>query len=184
LSCRSYGAKRIATRRVETIIRPLPIAMAVLATILFGGGCTFDASRSDRLPEDGAELPILRQWSRVHSHETRTMRLAIRSAADLAMIPLEEFDVDFSREMVLIVTLGRVPSDQYRVRIDGLRRERGQLIADVRIIEPPAGAPLVVASPYCVAVTPRCDLPVRGFATRPPPRQRTWTQSELRPPRE
>ena len=83
--------------------------------------------------------------------------------------------------MVLIVTLGRMPSDQYRVRIDGVRRDRGQLIADVRIVEPPANMPLAIASPFCVAVVPRCDLPVRGFSTRPPSRQRTWTQSELRP---
>lgn len=107
------------------------------------------------------------------------MRLAIRNAADLSQVPLDEFHVDFDKEMVLIVTLGRMPSDQYRVRITGVHRERGRLIADVEVIRPPADAPLVVASPYCVAIVPRCDLPVEGFATRPPKRHRTWSQSEL-----
>lgn len=150
--------------------------------LLTAGGCSLHEQRREPLPGDGESLPVLRTWSRTHSHEARPMRLAIRHPADLAMIPLDEFDVDFSREMVLIVTLGRVPSDQYRVQIDGLRRERGQLVADVTVVQPPDDAPVVIASPYCVAIVPKCDLPVRGFDTRPPARKRTWTQSELRSP--
>lgn len=111
------------------------------------------------------------------------MRLAIRNAADLSQIPLDEFHVDFEKEMVLIVTLGRVPSDQYSVRITKVHRDRGRLIADVEVVQPPPDAPLVIASPYCVAIVERCDLPVEGFATRPPSRKRGWSQSELSPNR-
>ena len=134
-------------------------------------GCLGSASTTDRLPPDGAELPIIREWSMSHSHESRAMQLAIRNASDLSQIPLAEFDIDFDTEMALIVTLGRMPSDQYRVRITGVHRDRGRLIADVEVVQPPAGAPFVIASPYCVAIVPRCDLPVEGFATRPPVRK-------------
>lgn len=145
-------------------------------------GCLSESPMSDRLPPDGAELPILRSWSRAHSHENRSMRLAIRNAADLSQIPLDEFDIDFSTEMALIVTLGRMPSDRYQVQISGVHRDRGRLIADVEVIQPPRNAPLVVASPYCVAIVPRCDLPVDGFSVRAPARSRSWSQSELGPP--
>lgn len=162
--------------------RQRPIVACIFAALVAATGCSLNDGQAVPLPPDGDAIPILRQWSRTHSHEPRALRLAIRDAADLAMIPLDEFDVDFSQEMVLIVTLGRMPSDQFRVQIDGVRRERGQLIADITVVEPPPHTPMEIATPYCVAIIPRCDLPVRGFAIRPPPRRRTWTQSELRPP--
>ncbi|MCB9854583.1 MAG: hypothetical protein H6818_02765 [Phycisphaerales bacterium] len=155
----------------------------VLMLVICVAGCGSESGVRDSLPPDGAELPILRTWSRAHSHENRSMRLAIRNAEDLSQIPLDEFDIDFSKEMALIVTLGRMPSDQFHVRITGVRRHRGKLLADVEVIQPPGDVPLVVASPYCVAIIPRCDLPVDGFAVRPPARSRSWSQSELGPGR-
>ncbi|MCA9255969.1 MAG: protease complex subunit PrcB family protein, partial [Phycisphaerales bacterium] len=171
---------------VRTIRRRQRRGLATLiATLVFTTGCSMSstAGGGSPLPADGAELPILRTWSRAHSHENRAMRLAIRNAADLSQIPLDEFDIDFENEMALVVTLGRMPSDAYQVRITGVRRDRGRLIADVEIVQPPANAPLAISSPYCVAITPRCDLPVEGFATRPPSRSRSWSQSELAPGR-
>ncbi len=141
-------------------------------------GCSLmDDPAPDTLPPDGVSLPILRQWSKPHCHENRPLRLTIRNERDLTQIPLEDFDVNFNEEMLLIVTLGRTYSDQYRISFDALRREGGELVADVTIQDPPAGAPLTVSCPYGVAVVPRCDLPVRGFSNRPPPRRRSWSQS-------
>ncbi|HPF41841.1 MAG TPA: protease complex subunit PrcB family protein [Phycisphaerae bacterium] len=159
--------------------------LALMAILILSTGCSMSsgARGGSPLPVDGAELPILRTWSRAHSHENRAMQLAIRNASDLSQIPLDEFDIDFENEMALVVTLGRMPSDAYQVRITRVRRDRGRLIADVEIIQPPADAPLAISSPYCVAITPRCDLPVDGFATRPPNRTRSWSQSELAPGR-
>ncbi len=161
-------------------------SMVVITVLALGGvipGCLDERSLTDQLPTDGAALPIIRQWSRTHSHEQRAMRLAIRNAADLSQIPLEEFNIDFESEMALIVTLGRMPSDQFRAQIAGVRRDRGRLVVDVEIVQPPVDTPFQPASPYCIAIVPRCDLPVAGFATRPPPRQRGWSQSELGPGR-
>ncbi|MBX3395163.1 MAG: protease complex subunit PrcB family protein [Phycisphaerae bacterium] len=130
------------------------------------------------MPSDGEELPILREVVRVHSHETRAMRLVIRDSAALAKVPLEQIPIDFDHEMMLVITLGRVPSDQYRVKIDRVVREGGELRVESSVVQPPEGAPLVPSSPYCIAVVPKCELNVAGFSSNPPARQRTWTQSE------
>ncbi len=106
------------------------------------------------------------------------MQVVVRDSASLAKIPLEDIEVDFSREMLLVITLGSVPSDSYRVRIDRVFREGGSLKVDATIVQPPPGAPLVPASPYCIAVVPQCELNVLNFMPEPPVRDRTWTQSE------
>lgn len=130
------------------------------------------------LPNEGEDLPILRQLSGTHSHEARAMQIVIRDDASLAKLPLTKVDVNFDREMLLIVVMGRVPSDQYAVKIDRVWREGRRLLVKTIVQTPPAGAPLTVASPWCIAVVPRCDLNVQGFATEPPKRVRTWGQSE------
>ncbi len=138
-----------------------------------------DGGRSiHEIPADGEELPILRQVSRAHSHEQRAMQLVIRDAASLARIPLEDIDVDFNREMLLIVTLGSVPSDQYRIQITRVYRKGSLLFVDSQVDAPPPGSPIAPAGPYCIAVVPRSDLNVANFLPSPPRRDRTWTQSE------
>jgi len=129
------------------------------------------------MPAEGDELPILRQVHGTHCHETRAMQLVIRDPATLAQVPLTDVPVDFSQEMLLIVTLGRVPSDLYTVNIDRVWREGPHLRVSSTVTSPPPGAPLVMASPYCIAVVPRCDLNIHGFSPRPPARVRPWQQS-------
>lgn|GEM_PF-942035 len=164
-------------RRSRNVINSVITVTFVLA-VFASTGCSFlNDPAPDTLPPDGVSLPILRQWSKPHCHENRPMRLTIRNARDLTQIPLEDFDVNFNEEMLLIVTLGRTYSDQYRIRFDELRREGGVLIPEITIQDPPTGAPLTVSCPYGVAVVPRCDLEVRGFSNRPPPRRRSWSQS-------
>ena len=129
------------------------------------------------IPAEGEELPILRQVHGAHSHETRAIQLVIRDAATLAQIPLTDVSVDFASEMLLIVTLGRVSSDQYVVNIDRVWREGPTLHVSSTVSAPAPGAPLAMASPYCIAVVPRCDLNVTGFSPTPPKRARPWQQS-------
>jgi hypothetical protein len=130
-------------------------------------------------PADGDELPILHQVQGTHSHETRAMQLVIRDPATLAQVPLADVPVDFAREMLLVVTLGRVTSDRCSVAIDRVWREEGHLRVSTVVTPPPAGAAIAMASPYCIAVVPRCDLNVAGFSPEPPARERTWDQSTV-----
>lgn len=137
------------------------------------------ATGGPRLIADGAELPILRQVQGTHCHETLAVQLVVRDAATLARIPLQDIPVDFTREMLLIVTLGRVTSDHYSVRIGRVWRRGHQLRVGLTVESPSAEAPIVMASPYCIAVVPRCDLNVAGFSPEPPRRDRSWGQSPL-----
>lgn len=150
--------------------------VAIIATV-FPGCSMMNDPAPDTLPPDGVALPILRQWTKPHCHENRPLRLTIRNERGLSQIPLEDFDVNFDEEMLLIVTLGRTYSDQYQIRFGELRRDGGELVPEVIVIEPPASSALTVACPYGVAVVPRCDLKVRGFSNRPPKRIRSWSQS-------
>jgi len=128
-------------------------------------------------PADGEELTILQHIQGTHSHETRPMRLVIRDTSTLAQVPLTAVTVDFNKEMLLVVTLGRVTSDQVAVAIRRVWRERGRLKAEIDVTPPPRGAPLAMSTPFCVAVIPRCDLNVEGFSVVPPARERSWEQS-------
>ena len=134
-------------------------------------------SPSVRTPADGQDLPILHQIQGTHSNETRAMQLVVRDPQMLAKIPLTEVPVNFSDEMLLIVTLGRVLSDQYSVKIERIWRERGILRVTVKIETPKIETTKVASSPYCIAIVPKCDLNVEGFSTRLPiKRVRTWEQ--------
>jgi hypothetical protein len=169
-------ATRLRKRRCSVGPQPLVVLLS-LSFVLAGPACREGHGRLRELPADGAELPILDTRSGTHSHESRAMQLAIRDPAALAQVPLVDIPVDFSTEMVLIVTLGRVPSDLYAVNIDRVWRDGRQLRVATTVTMPPAGAPPVVASPYCIAVVPQCDLNVAGFSSTPPQRTRSWEQS-------
>lgn len=152
--------------------------LMLVAFACFGCSCVDSTEGVSQIPANGDDLPILREFVRVHSHETRAMRLVIRDSAALAKVPLEQIPIDFNREMMLVITLGRVPSDRYRVRIDRVYRDGGELRVESSVVQPPEDSPLVPSSPYCIAVVPKCDLNVAQFSSNPPSRQRTWTQSE------
>lgn len=152
----------------------------IAGLLLFLGvvGCNREGGIEQATSESTVELPILRSRNGVHSHENRAMQLVVRDAATLARIPIVDVPVNFDREMLLIVTLGRVMSDQYTVEIDRVWREKSKVRVSTRVTQPPAGAPPAIATPYCIAVVPRSDLNVSGFATSPPRRERSWGASE------
>jgi len=120
------------------------------------------------LPEEGAELPILRQFKGRDSHELRAMRAVARDRAAWGRLSLIDEQIDFDREMALVVTLGRVMSDDYGVCISRVWREGRHLKVEIERVRPRAGAALSPTAPYCVAVVPRCDLNVSGFLAAPP----------------
>lgn len=166
-------------------IRPAPIrkrrgARSIILGVVWltaASGCHEPRHQYGVMPRDGEELPILDLVTGTHSHETQAMQVVIRDAPTLAQVPIIDVPVDFASQMLLVVTLGRVTSDQYLVTIDRVWREGGRLRVKTTVQAPPPGAPVAMASPYCIAVVPRCDLNVAGFSTRPPPRTRSWEQS-------
>ena len=128
-------------------------------------------------PREGEEVKILHQISGVHSHETRPMQLVVRDTDTLAQIPLADVPVNFAEEMLLVVTLGRVTSDEYSVSIGRVWRENGKLRVAINVEAPETAGHLEMSSPYCVAVVPRCDLNVADFSVTVPARTRSWEQS-------
>ncbi len=158
----------------------MPALFGVVACVLLtmlAGGCQ-ETSRSGMQFQDGSQLPILQQTQGTRSHESRAMKLVIRDAQTLARVPIADVPVNFDKEMLLVVTLGQVMSDQYSVEIESLRRQGNKLVAETVVHQPRSAAPMVMASPYCIAVVPRCDLNVEGFDPHPPARVRSWKQSE------
>jgi hypothetical protein len=135
-------------------------------------GCHEPRVRSVPPPPDGAELAIHHQVAGIHSREDRPLRLVIRDVETLARIPLVDVPVDFSREMLLVITLGRRISDQYSARINRVWRDGSALRVDYQTFVPPPDAPMVLCNPFCVAVVQRCDLPVKGFSPTVPLRRR------------
>ena len=148
-----------------------------LTWLCLPAGCRESGRGIRALPAEGEELPILRRLAGTHSHETLAMQIVVRDPATFAQIPLADVSVNFAKEMLLIVTLGRVTSDQYAVRIDRVWREGHELRVAVTMFSPQPGFPVVMASPYCIAVVGRCDLNVAEFAPEPPLRDRPWQQS-------
>ena len=166
--------RRTLTGRVASWVCAALTMMMMLSPV----GCD-GPGRMRQTPPEGAEVPILRQKSGQHCHETRAMQLVIRDAATLAQVPIEDVPVDFDHEMLLVVTLGRVVSDQYHIEIGRVWREGSKLRVSTRMARPGADAPPTFATPYCIAVIPKCDLNVDGFTATPPRRERTWNASEV-----
>lgn len=163
----------LSTRSVKRSIGVL----LTLGVLFPSVGCHEARVGMHELPADGEELEILRQTQGTHSHESRAMQLVIRDAATLARIPLVDVPVDFSKEMLLIVTLGRTPSDRFAVSIDRVYREGSRLRVETAVQYPPPNSPVAMAAPYCIAVIPKCDLNVANFNPEPPTRIRSWHQS-------
>ncbi len=147
------------------------LALLLAALCLFPPGCSEFNDRATPLPADGETVPIVNQVAGVQSHEDRPMRLVIRDQATLSQVPLVDVPVDFRTQMLLVVTLGRRLSDQYSVQINRVWREGPVLKVDYSSAAPSADAPVVVTSPFCIAVVPRCDLNVSGFSAEIPRRR-------------
>ena len=152
----------------------------IVAVLLVCGpfGCNREGGVQQSNSDQAVDFPILRSRNGAHSHENRAMQLVIREAATLARVPIVDIPVNFDHEMLLIVTLGRVMSDQYAVEIDRVWREKSKVRVSTRVTQPAAGAAPTIATPYCIAVVPRSDLNVEGFLATPPARDRSWGTSE------
>ncbi len=146
------------------------IAIALTA-IAAASGCATSRLQNPWLA-DGQELPILREMGGTFSSINRSLRLVIHDRGTLAMMPLEVGPVDFDREMVLVGAMGQTPSDDYSIRISRVWREGSELRAAVDLHYPPAGARLraTPASPFHAVIVPKCDLNVRDFDVRIPPK--------------
>jgi len=118
----------------------------------------------------GEDLPILFQQRGTYCGVRDRLRVVVRDEAHMAMLPVPP--VDFSRQMVLFVTLGRVFSDRYGVRIERVWREGRVIRGAIEETYPPPGeaGPLRPCSPYHLVVVPRSELNVEGFATEIPAR--------------
>lgn len=160
------------------MIRLASSYIASLLLVVGPIGCNQQEGMQQANSESIVELPILRSRNGLHSHENRAMQLVIRDPATLARVPIVDVPVNFDREMLLIVTLGRVMSDQYSVEIDRVWREKSKVRVSTRVTQPAPGASPAIATPYCIVVVPRSDLNVEGFLATPPKRERSWGTSE------
>lgn len=148
-------------------------AMRTLGTCIAGAcllmfGACHDPRPDAMLPDEGADLPILRQFAGPDSGEQQRMQVVVRREDDWARIPLIDAPIDFGQEMALVITLGRTISDRQSIRIARVWRQGRQLRVAISTTPPPAGAPLSEATPYCVAIVPHCELEVAGFLPEPP----------------
>lgn len=159
-------------------IRPGALVTAVALVAIAACGChEFRSDDSFYRPAPGDDVPIIRQYAGTHSHELRSMRYVVRTPAQWAQVQLRDVEVDFDTEMLIVATLGRRTSDRYGVEVSRVWRDRGVLRVEVAVRQPAADGPIVLSSPYCVAVIPKCIFNVAGFDNGPPVRTRTWQQS-------
>ena len=138
---------------------------SVLAVWLGMAGCAVTPRVTSQEPQEGTELPVLRESGGTFSSIDRPLRLVIHDPGSLAMLPLEAGPVDFDREMVLVAALGPVASGEYSIRIHRVFRRGSSLHAGVVVGHPPADAVRVRrrASPYHLVVVPKSELNVAGF---------------------
>ena len=132
-------------------------------------GCGSSGVRMDSSSEESVEvLGILREHHGVHARLRRPVRLVIRDRATFHQLPLPEVEVDFGREMLLVVAAGGLRTTTYAPRITGVRRVGNMLVVDVirarRSDDAGDLAPGRTAF-YHMVVVPRSDLNVAQFDT-------------------
>ncbi len=147
----------------------------VLALATVGGlaGCQMQGATmfgGDPAPEI-EEYSILYQKGGKYCGAKHEMRLVVRDQAHMAFVPVGDVPVDFSRQMVLFVTLGQVYSESYDVQIDRVWRQNREVRVGITKTYPPSGEMNYPhpSSPYYLVVVPKSDLNVEGFATEAAP---------------
>lgn len=118
-------------------------------------------------------IPVVQEFA---THYSKTgkycgakqpLRLVVRDQGHMAFVPVGDVPVDFSKEMVLFVTMGQVYSDAYDIRIDRVWQQNQIIKVGITVTHPEPGemgAPQP-CSPYFLAVVPRSDLNMEGFVT-------------------
>ena len=147
---------------------PRPLAASAAILIVLSGCATIKPNAGTPLPTE--ELVPVLEKSGTYSRIARAIRVVARDQMELARIPIAEVPVDFKTQMVLIVGLGPMPTNEVGVRIARVWREGTRIRVQERRIYPGGEhAPgLELASPWTVVVVPRSDLNVQGFATQVP----------------
>ena len=87
-----------------------------------------------------------------------------------ALKPVPPPKVDFSREMVIAVTLGRKTTGGYRIEVAGVREQDGALRVSIKRRSPPPGSMnlQMLTAPFHVVALPRSDLKVVWSGDEPP----------------
>jgi hypothetical protein len=173
------GLIRHSASKGRTVRRQSLAATAVAVMAALGGCSAFMGASGGPEPEPD-DYPILWEKAGTYCDINRPMQLVARNQAEMALCPLSDVPVDFTKEMVLIAALGRVTSPGYAVRIHRVWRDGSILRVDVRIYRPPptTQSSIELAAPYHVVIVPRSSLNVDGFSPQPRP-ERPGTASPL-----
>ena len=75
-----------------------------------------------------------------------------------AMPPLPE--IDFSQEMLIVAAMGRRPSSNYQIMVDGARERNNRVEVEVHNISICTSALGIITAPIDIVRIPRTDLPV------------------------
>jgi len=110
-----------------------------------------------------ASVPIRSLDKGITSQIDVARQAAVRSDAEWNMLWSQHAGdrarpaVDFNREMVLAVFVGRRPTAGFSVEIVGAREESGALVVSYRESRPPAGivTAQVLTSPYHLVAVPK-----------------------------
>jgi hypothetical protein len=132
-------------------------------------GCQGEGSnifRGDPAPEI-EEYAVLYKKAGKYCGAKQEMRLVVRDQPHMAFVPVGDVPVDFSKQMVLFVTLGQVYSESYDVQIDRVWRQDRVVRVGITKSYPAAGEINYPhpSSPYYLVVVPKSDLNVVGFST-------------------
>lgn len=134
----------------------LPFAMAVAGW----------AAPDLRVLATGALSAVTRPGERVVRTEQDWQKLWDEHAARVEPKPALPA-VDFNKEMVVAVFMGRRPTGGYSVSVTGVRRGEKDVVVSVRRNSPPPGAitPQIVTSPYVFVAISKSDRPVKFAIT-------------------
>jgi hypothetical protein len=146
----------------------------LFATLLFSGlspflgGCLL--GHSPVSDEPGPDFPILWQAGGNDLMIQKGFNLVIRDQAGLSQIPIQEIDVDFTKQMVLIAALGPAKTPDIDIQIKRVWREKNQIRTEILILRPADAENDVLQrrSPYHIVVVPRSDLNIEDFTTSVP----------------
>ncbi len=163
-------AKSPRSRTPIAVTKRRILRYAAVCFLCFPMGCGQFPQTAFRPDEEPEEFPILWERSGRYCDFTTPTRLVARNRAEMANCPISDVPVDFDKEMVLSVTLGRVFTDRLAIRIERVWREGSRIRVDVQTHKygQPDREQIRMSCPYHVVVVPRSDLNVAdGFSPTP-----------------
>lgn len=144
-------------------------SLAAVSLLVLIAGCGAPAGRGWLAPKTIEDLPILAELSGRFGGPEVPAQVVARDQPTLVLLRLPRLDVDFSQQMVLFASLGRIGNDQTEVRIARVWREGSLIHAEVRTFWPTSlPARRRTSTPWHAVVVPRSDLNVKGFSPDAP----------------